>query len=189
MANTTLLFQYYLTSGPATVELYPIDGGAIQNGASGDTLSQPDAVNRPYDWTATVTEAVTGRQHVIIKDSSGNEIYYGTTEVMADIAATYRVLDAATASIGGSTGSGAHTVSFTLKLDASTVVPDADIWITPEDSDTPVLASGITDGNGLVDNIKLDTGSYRLYFQKYGVNFNSEYVTITVDAEGGVTVA
>ncbi|KKM98902.1 hypothetical protein LCGC14_1153290, partial [marine sediment metagenome] len=83
------------------------------------------------------------------------------------------LLDTAAAGGGGSSGAGAITWTYTL-TDSGTGLPIADVtvWVTTDVPGVNVIASGITNANGIV-TFYLDAGTVYVWRQKSGYNFTN----------------
>ena len=55
-----IAYWHFRTGESLTLKLYPLTSGGVANGVTGDALAEPDAVNRPGYYVATVTESLTG---------------------------------------------------------------------------------------------------------------------------------
>lgn len=77
MASTVVRVRLPLSATAGmTVRLYPEAGGAIANGAGGDTLTQVDGSD-PFFYEATVTEALAGNYEWAIVLSGGTHAAFG----------------------------------------------------------------------------------------------------------------
>lgn len=70
-------------------------------------------------------------------------------------------------------GAGAITVTYTVTSSVdSSPIPDVTVWVTSDEAGTQLLASGITDANGVV-TFYLDAGTIYLWSQKSGWDFSN----------------
>ena len=74
-----------------TLKLYAVNGDTIQNGASGDALTE--RTNNLGTYTATVTEALTGVHEARITNASDQTIAKYLTEVLVDDTGTYECVE------------------------------------------------------------------------------------------------
>ena len=82
------------------------------------------------------------------------------------------LLEAAIAGIGGP-GSGAVTWTYTLTSDVDAApISGADVWVTNDSGGSNLMASGTTDGSGVV-TFYLDAGTYYVWRRKAGWNFTN----------------
>ena len=82
------------------------------------------------------------------------------------------------------TGLGASITNITIRDTSSNTIADAEVWVTAtNNSRAAAVASGTTDGNGLVI-FRLDPGTYYVWAQKAGVNFDQPQI-ITITPESG----
>lgn len=63
----TVALMFPVSGWELTLELYPLAGGAIVNGAGGDAFTQPDAETQPYFYTAAVTHSLSGWHWAMVK--------------------------------------------------------------------------------------------------------------------------
>lgn len=88
-------------------------------------------------------------------------------------------------------GVGAHDVVLTIKTNeaGTPVVPDCDVIVTTSSAepDQGVIASGLTDANGEV-TFYLDAGTYYLWRQKAGYDFDDNPRNLTVNGDGTYSV-
>ena len=86
-------------------------------------------------------------------------------------------------------GSGSFTIDLVIKLDNTNTVGDCDVSVTTSStsSTTNLIASGRTDANGNV-SFQLDEGTYYVWRQKLGVNFDNP-ATLTVDSSGNAVIS
>ena len=90
MANT--IIQADAPDGlTLTLKLYAVNGDTIQNGASGDAMTE--RTNNSGTYTATVTEALTGVHEARITNASDQTIAKYVTEVLVDDTGTYECVD------------------------------------------------------------------------------------------------
>jgi len=90
MANT--IIQADAPDGlTLTLKLYAVNGDTIQNGASGDTLTEK--TNNKGTYTATLTEALVGVHEARITNASDQSIGKYVTEVLVDDTGTYECVD------------------------------------------------------------------------------------------------
>jgi len=69
-------------------------------------------------------------------------------------------------------GAGAIEWTYTLTTDYGTPIPDADVWVTTDESGNSVVASGRTNANGVI-TFYLDAGTVYVWSQKTGYNFTN----------------
>jgi len=94
MANT--IVQCKAPDGlTLTLKLYAVNGDTIQNGASGDSMTE--RTNNLGTYTATVTEALTGVHEARITNASDQTIASYLTETLVDDTGTYECIDSVNA--------------------------------------------------------------------------------------------
>lgn len=74
-----------------TLKLYAVNGDTIQNGASGDAMTE--RTNNLGTYTATVTEALVGVHEARITNASDQTIAKYLTEVLVDDTGTYECVE------------------------------------------------------------------------------------------------
>ncbi len=77
----------------------------------------------------------------------------------------------------GGIGAGAISWTETIRESGGTPIPDADVWVTSDSAGTNVLASGRSDGSGIVA-FYLDAGTVYVWAQKSGFNFTNPTSTV-----------
>ena len=82
------------------------------------------------------------------------------------------------AAISALGGAGAIYWPITIKDDDSVVMADVDVWVTTDEAGANVVVSATTDAFGIVE-FYLDAGTYYVFREKAGYNFNNPS-TITV---------
>jgi len=180
MANKTVTFNSYLHNGTAGLTMLLLDPetGAIGNGA-GDTLT----AGSNGQFSAVVTEAITGWWRVVVLNGSVPILEGGSVYFPADTVDTYTVDDPGLTPpwYTSPTGSGARLVSITVLMDA-VAQQSAKVRLSKLGGAESYIAT--TDANGLA-TFSVDDGSWTVSITLSGATFAG--ATLVVD--GNETVS
>lgn len=196
MATTPIIVTLPAGRSGDKLELYPVEGTSIANGAGGDTLTALFAGSRLY--LANVTEAITGDHQAVVKSSAGNVVGGGFVHNLTDDTTRqyvmdtleYRVTGAASTLPDGFITAGSLTAGALAALKAAVLGGGANlITVTVEDDSANLLIGkqvtvyssageslgiqDITDESGQVQ-FQLNDGTYKL-----GVGASSGYESHT----------
>lgn len=107
-------------------------------------------------------------------DEAGVQSAMDTQGYTAARAAKLDYLDASIAGIGGATGSGGTSWTYTVTdADSGLPIADAEVWISTDSAGSNVIAGTLrTDANGEA-TFMLDAGTYYVWTQKTGYNFSN----------------
>jgi len=93
------------------------------------------------------------------------------------------------AALSAGSGAGLFAIPLTIKLGDGSLVADCDVVVTtsPSSPNTGIYASGRTSANGGI-TVNADAGTYYIWRQKSGIDFNDNPRKMVVDSDGGATI-
>lgn len=176
MASTIVQMQLESGLSSPTITLYA--AGSDSAGNTPDTLAEE--TNRLGLYSATVTEALSGVYYA--KALSGGSLVGSGWVNLADDTGTYQVEDSYAvalrldATVSGSTGTGARTITITVD-DGSTALENANVRLT-EGGNT---YSGSTNASGQI-TFNVDDATYTVAITKVGYTYAGSSLVVSADA-------
>ncbi len=178
MANTVIHYRHLvrgLTGLKLELRSSAVSADPLNTG--GDTLTE--SVQGGL-YTATVTEAITGRCWFTIKTSAGNVIDEGWSSLLADTVGPYELRETPQED---ENGNGPYNITIPWTYSGGTALVGAQVWInTSSTNSSPRLYEAITDGSGNA-KFQLAAGTYYVRMRATGYRSNSVYTLVVTGEE------